>query len=209
MSRSSLLSVVAAIGLVVVSFACGCGGRADPGGGNSSGGGSGTAGAGGAAKTLIYGRGGDANTLDPINTDIGEAVKVIVNLFDTLVQYDQEKLDLVPGLAEKWEHSEDGLTWTFHLRSGAKFHDGTPVDADAVVYSFDRMLQEKHPDVYDPARPYQPHYLMIDKVAAQDPSTVVFTLKHPSAVFLNNLAMFCASIVSPTSVKKQGKQFGA
>ena len=182
MSRLSLLRAVVALNCVVLVASLGCGGGSAGPGGGASGGGSGSS-SGSAAKTLVYGRGGDANTLDPINTDIGEAVKVIVNVFDTLVQYDQEKLDLVPGLAEKWEHSEDGLNWTFHLRSGAKFHDGSAVDADAVVYSFERMIQEKHPDVYDPARPYQPHYLMIDKVVAKDAATVEFTLKQPSAVF--------------------------
>ncbi|MFO0904936.1 MAG: ABC transporter substrate-binding protein [Pirellulales bacterium] len=188
-----LLSACAAAG-------AGCGGSS--GGGSSSG-----SAANGSAPTLIYGRGGDANTLDPINTDIGEAVKVIVNLFDTLVTYDEKELKLVPGLAEKWEHSEDGLTWTFHLRSGVRFHDGTPVDGAAVVYSFDRLLAPTHPDVYDPSRPYQPNFNMIDKVAAPDAATVVFQLKEPSAIFLNNLAMFPASIVSPTAVKKLGKQF--
>ena len=55
-----------------------------------------------ASSTLLYGRGGDANTLDPINTDIGESVKVIVNLFDTLVTYHKENLELVPSLATQW-----------------------------------------------------------------------------------------------------------
>lgn len=184
-------------GVVVITLALlGCAGGTDRG-----------AAAGAAGDTLIYGRGGDANTLDPINTDIGEAVKVIVNVFDTLVTYAEKTLDLVPGLAERWEHSEDGLTWTFHLRSGAKFHDGTPVDADSVVFSIERLIAASHPHVYDPARPYQPNFRMIDKVEASDAQTVVFRLKEPSAVFLHNLAMFPASIVSPTAVKKLGKQF--
>lgn len=157
--------------------------------------------------TLIYGRGGDANTLDPINTDIGEAVKVIVNVFDTLVTYDEKTLELTPGLAKSWEHSEDGLTWTFHLRDGVKFHDGTDVDADAVVFSIERLIQETNPTVYDPARPYQSHYKSIRAVRATDRSTVAFELNGPSAVFLQNMAMFPASVVSPTAVKKRGKQF--
>lgn len=159
------------------------------------------------ANTLIYGRASDANTLDPVNTDIGEAVKVIINLYDTLVAYDDETLDLVPALATSWNHSEDGLIWTFQLREGVKFHDGATVDAAAVAYSFARLLDDKHPDVYDQARPYQPSYKTIKSVVAKDPHTVVFTLSEPSAVFLNNVAMFPASIVSPTAVKKLGKEF--
>ncbi|MFM7845523.1 MAG: ABC transporter substrate-binding protein [Planctomycetota bacterium] len=161
----------------------------------------------GEQATLVYGRAGDANTLDPINTDIGESVKVIVNVFDTLVTYHQENLELVPSLATKWSRSEDGLTWTFTLREGVRFHDGEVVNAAAVVFSFERLIGENHPAVYDPARPYQPNYKMIDRVAAPDEQTVVFQLKEPSAIFLNNLAMFPASVVSPKSVEKLGKQF--
>lgn len=158
-------------------------------------------------STLIYGRSGDANTLDPINTDIGEAVKVIINLYDTLVTYHDETMERAPGLATHWEHSDDGLTWTFHLRDGVKFHDGTPCDAEAVVFSFDRLIQEKHPHVYDEARPYRSSFTMIRDVVAVDARTVEFRLRQPSAVFLNNLAMFPASIVSPAAVKAKGKQF--
>ena len=92
------------------------------------------------ANILIYGRGGDADQLDPIHTDVGETVKVIVNIFDTLVNYHDETLEIVPSLATEWESSEDGLTWTFKLRKGVKFHDGTDFNADAVVFSFQRML---------------------------------------------------------------------
>lgn len=176
-------------------------------GGGGSGGGSGGSDSSAAANTLVYGRGGDANTLDPINTDIGESVKVIVNVFDTLVAYAEKSLDLVPGVAESWERSEDGLAWTFRLRDNVRFHDGTTLDADAVVFSLERLILDSHPHVYDPSRPYQPNFRMIAKVEAVDPRTVRFQLKEPSAVFLNNLAMFPASIVSPAAVKSLGKRF--
>jgi peptide/nickel transport system substrate-binding protein len=176
-------------------------------GGSTTAPGPGGSGAASQGDTLIYGRGGDANTLDPINTDIGEAVKVIVNVFDTLVTYDEKSLDLVPSLAERWEHSDDGLSWTFHLRPGVKFHDGTTCDAQAVVFSIERLIADTHPHVYEPSRPYQPNFKEIAGVEAVDATTVVFRLKQPSAVFLNNLAMFPASIVSPTAVKQLGKRF--
>lgn len=193
-SRMSLFARMLAAGvLCAAGTLSGCGGSAD-----SS-----------AAKTdtLVYGRGGDANTLDPINTDIGEAVKVIVNVFETLVAYHEEELTLVPGLAVKWENSQDGREWTFHLREGVKFHDGTPCDADAVVFSLERLISDQHPAVYDPLRPYRPNFQMIEKVEAVDARTVKFHLKEASAVFLNNLAMFPASVVSPTAVQKLGKEF--
>lgn len=160
------------------------------------------------ANTLIYGRGGDSNTLDPIHTDIGESVKVMVNLFDTLVTYDDETMDLVPSLATEWEHSEDGLTWTFHLRDDVKFHDGTEFDSGSVVFSFERFLQDKHPHVYDNVFPYQSTFRIIESITASDRLTVVFKLKGPNAVFLQNMAMFPASIVCPAAVKEYKKEFG-
>jgi peptide/nickel transport system substrate-binding protein len=158
-------------------------------------------------STLIYSRGEDANTLDPIHTDIGETVKVLVNIYDTLVTHHDTKAELVPGLAESWQTSADGLTWTFHLRPNVLFHDGTALDADAVVFTFERLLKKEHPYVFEPGRPYQSAFHMIESVKAADPNTVVFTLKSPSAVFLQNLAMFPASIVSPTAVKKHKEKY--
>lgn len=160
------------------------------------------------ANTLIYGRGGDANTLDPIHTDIGEAVKVLVNIYDTLVTYDDETLDLVPALATRWESAEDGLVWTFTLRDDVRFHDGTPLDAQAVVFSLERLIRDAHPDVHDAARPYAPSYRVIQQVRALGTHVVQLQLSSRSAVLLKNLAMFPASIVSPTAVRKYGKLFG-
>ncbi len=162
----------------------------------------------GGGQTLIYAQSDDPKTLDPINTDIAEAVHVITNVFDTLVTYDDVTTDLVPSLAEKWETTEDGLTWTFHLRPGVLFQDGTPCNAAAVKTSFERLTQNDHPLVFDQARPYQSAYNMIQAIETPDDATVIFKLTHPSAIFLSNLAMFPASIVSPSGVKEQGKNFG-
>lgn len=159
------------------------------------------------SNTLIYGRGEDSKTLDPINAETGETVKVLLNLYDTLVAFADETMDIEPSLATSWETSEDGLTWTFHLREGVRFHDDTPVDAEAVIFSLDRLRQDNNPHVSDPARPYKPNFSVITELTAADPLTVVFKLREPSAVFLNNLAMFPAGIVSPTAVKKLGKGF--
>jgi len=163
----------------------------------------------GTKGAIVYGRGFDANTLDPINTDVGEAVSVIVNVYDTLVTYDEKTTELVPSLATSLgEVSDDGLTWTFPLREDVAFHDGTPFNAEAVQFTFARLLEEEHPQVYDDARPYRPAFVqMIEEVQAPEPHTVIFKLKEPSAIFLQNLAMFPASIVSPTAVKKHGADF--
>ena len=160
-----------------------------------------------ATDTLIYGQAEDPATLDPINTDIAEAVHVMTNVYDTLVTYDDTTTDIVPSLAESWTTSEDGKTWTFKLRKNVKFHNGDQFDSAAVKTTFERLLEDNHPLVFDPARPYKPAYEMIDAVEVPDPFTVVFRLKQPSAVFLANLAMFPASIVSPRALEESQADF--
>ncbi|MDX1946113.1 MAG: ABC transporter substrate-binding protein, partial [Pirellulaceae bacterium] len=166
-----------------------------------------TSGSAGSA-TLVYAQPEDPKTLDPINTDIAEAVHVLTNLLDTLVTYDNERAEIVPALAECWEHTPDGLAWTFHLRPGVVFHDGTPCNAAAVKTSFDRLIAEKHPLAFDTARPYRAAYNMIDQIETPDDLVVVLKLNHPSANLLANLAMFAASVVSPTALEKHGAGFG-
>ena len=159
------------------------------------------------SDTLIYAQASDPSTLDPVNTDIVEAVHVIANVFDTLVTYDDKSTEIVPSLAEKWTISDDGKLWTFTLRDGVLFHDGTTCDVAAVKVSFERLIQDKHPLVYDEVRPYASAYAMIDRIETPAPLVVEFHLKQPSAIFLTNLAMFSASIVSPTAVEKLGRKF--
>ena len=157
--------------------------------------------------TLIYGRGADSTTLDPADAEDGESVKAIVNLFDNLVTYADDSTDLAPGLATAWTMSEDRLRWTFTLRAGVTFHDGAPFDAEAVVFTFERLIDAEHPDLHDAKVPYAADFKVIEKVEATGPLEVAFTLERPSGVFLRNLAMFTAGIVSPDAVRKHGEQF--
>ena len=147
--------------------------------------------------TLIFGRGGDSLTLDPALALDGESVKVCDMLYDTLIQYREDTTDLEPALAEAWESSADGLVWTFHLRQGVQFHDGTPLNADAVVFSLTRPE-----GVY---RDFQAEF--INQITALDPFTVQITLKMPFAPFINTLTGFSYSIVSPAAVQHLGVNF--
>lgn len=150
---------------------------------------------------LIYASGADATTLDPADAEDGESAKVLVNVFDTLVTYPLDSADLVPGLATEWSESPDRLAWTFKLREGVKFHDGTPFNADAVVFSMNRLIDPTNPHRYGAKLPYGSDFQVIESVTAQGPYAVVFKLKRPSGVLLRNLAMFVAGIVSPTAVQ--------
>jgi peptide/nickel transport system substrate-binding protein len=157
--------------------------------------------------SLIWARSADSSTLDPAEIEWGEDAKVIQSIFDTLVTYKGDTIELEPKLAERWTTSPDGKTLTFELRKGVTFHDGTPLDSAAVVFTFERFLKPDHPQKPRNPCPYGSSFSDIDKVAADGPDRVVFTLKRPNVVMLYNLTLFAAHIVSPTAVKKHGDKF--
>jgi peptide/nickel transport system substrate-binding protein len=158
-------------------------------------------------KSLIWARSADSKTLDPAEIEWGEDAKVIQSIFDSLVTYKGDTLELEPKLAERWAYSPDGKTLTFDLRKGISFHDGTPFDSAAVVFSFERFLKPDHPQRSRNPCPYGSSFTDIVKVDADGPHKVVFTLKRPNVVMLYNLTLFAAHIVSPAAVKAQGDKF--
>src|SRR5689334_8566702 len=85
--------------------------------------------------TVVYGRGEDAESLDPQGIDDGESAHVVNNLFEGLVAFGPGTSEVVPCLADSWTTSPDGLEWTFRLHPGVKFHDGTPLDPQAVLFT--------------------------------------------------------------------------
>ncbi len=149
-------------------------------------------------STLIFGRGGDSVTLDPSQMLDGESAKVCDMVYDTLVQYRGATTDIEPALAETWESSVDGLTWTLHLRQGVKFHDGTPLNANAVVFSLSRLNAL--------SRSFYEEF--IDRITPLDDFTVQIHLKTPYAPFLSTMASSENAIVSPTAVAHFGESFG-
>ena len=154
------------------------------------------------ANTLVWGRGQDSVTLDPADATDGESVKAIESLFDTLVRYKDGSTEVEPSLATEWETSDDHLTWTFTLREGVTFHDGTPLNAEAVVFSFQRQLDDDHPHHDGEFVYWHDQFSFVKDVQAQGDMQVVFTLDEPFVPFLTNLAMFTASIVSPAQFAK-------
>ncbi|MFN2340537.1 MAG: ABC transporter substrate-binding protein [Halanaerobium sp.] len=156
--------------------------------------------------TLIYAQGADADALDPHMTTLGNSADVIVNVFDGLVRFKSGTTEVEAALATDWEISEDGLEYTFNLREGVEFHDGTPFNAEAVVFDIQRQLDSDHPYYMEGSYPYAGFSLgMIEEVRAVDEYTVQFTLENPYAPFIKNLAMFATMIVSPEAVKEYGE----
>lgn len=156
--------------------------------------------------TLVFGRGGDSTSLDPSRTTEGETFKVTINLYETLLTFEDEGTAVEPGLAKSWEPSEDGLTYTFELQEGVKFHDGTDFNADAVVKNFERWANGDAEQF-----PYYNTMFggedgdIIESVTAEGDSTVVFKLTRPQAPFLKNLAMDMFAIASPTAIEEYGE----
>jgi peptide/nickel transport system substrate-binding protein len=153
------------------------------------------------------GRAADAIALDPARITDLESSEVCEQVFDHLVRYKPGSTEVEPALATSWNVSDQGRVWTFALRRGVKFHDGTLFDADAVVFSFERQRDPKHPfhetDFHYWANTYG-NILHIEKV---DTYTVRIVIDRPYAPFLANLAMFPVSIVSPTAVRQWGHEF--
>jgi peptide/nickel transport system substrate-binding protein len=162
-----------------------------------------------AGEVLVYARGADSKKLDPQAIEDGESVNVVTQIFDTLVAFDSTGRKVEPALATSWTASADGRTWTFKLRQGVKFHDGTAFDAAAVAANFDRFLNPNSTLRAGLSEtPYDFMYTFIAKVEAIAADTVVFHLKESNGTFLVNLAMFPGCISSPAAIAKHKDAYG-
>lgn len=186
--------------ILMLAFACmsmtACGSKDEPQQPAAQGGGDQQTASG--ADTLIFAQGAEPRGLDPALVDDGESSKVIVNIYEGLLQFEEDSTTVAPCLAKDWEISEDGLTYTFHLEEGVKFHDGTDFNAEAVKFNIERQTIHKTEDMG------YADFVFGDvaSVEATDEYTVVITLSQPSTPFLNNLAMSLgAPMVSPTALE--------
>ncbi len=154
-------------------------------------------------------------SLDPALTSDVYANTVVNQIYDGLLQFGNQ-LNVLPAIAEFWEASLDGLTWTFHLRKNVKFHHGREVTAQDFVYSFTRIL---NPAVQSPVAElfqYIPgtedfragKAAQVKGLKALDRFTLQITLKEPYAPFLSILAMANAKVVPQEEVERWGEQFG-
>jgi peptide/nickel transport system substrate-binding protein len=170
----------------------------------------------GTSDTLIFGRGGDSVSLDPANVTDGESIKVTENIFEGLLAYKEENTEVVPALATEWSYDEANLVWTFTLREGVKFHDGTDFNAEAVAFNFNRWMDKDH-EFHQGDFPYYGYMFggykgdeghVIKEVVATGDYTVEIHLNNPQGPFLNNVAMSAFGIASPAAIKEHGEKFG-
>ncbi|HEY7032241.1 MAG TPA: ABC transporter substrate-binding protein [Thermomicrobiales bacterium] len=162
------------------------------------------------ANVIVAGWEQDVGTLDPAKTICGHEVRVVNQFAKTLWGLEGSSPEKVGMLAESWQGSEDGLTWTVKLRQGVTFQDGTPVDAAAVKWSFDRFLDKNNP-YYDPPYNLLSYYLGgpdsekgIKSVEVVDPLTLTITLKQLDPIIETYLSVGYCAVVSPTAVQKLG-----
>lgn len=159
-------------------------------------------------NVIVVGQIAEPQSLDPHAVTAVNDFRILVNVYDGLVRFADGSLEVEPSLAESWEISEDGLTYTFKLREGVTFHDGTPFNAEAVKFNFERMLDEEHPFHDTGPFPLAFFFSAVDEVTAVDDTTVEFKLNEPFAPFLSNLAYPTGLIVSPAAVEASGKDYG-
>ncbi len=159
--------------------------------------------------TFIFARGSDAQKLDPADVDDGESVNTLTQICEGLVRFKSGTLEIEPCLAADYSISDDGLLYTFHLREGVIFHDGTPLNAENAVWSFQRQMDPGHPGHVEGANFQYWNYLYQDIVEARaaDEMTVEIRLAQPNATILASLAIFPAFLLSPASLEAGGADF--
>jgi peptide/nickel transport system substrate-binding protein len=143
-----------------------------------------------ARNTLIFSASADATTLDPHNTTDSQSDQVIWMIYNALIRYDAN-MKIVPDLAVSWKVAEDERTWTFGLRKGVRFHDGSPFDAHAVKRNFERVL--------DPEQGHNRRDLFapIERVDVLGDFTVNVVTRYPFGAFEPMMAHVSAAIRNP------------
>jgi peptide/nickel transport system substrate-binding protein len=151
-------------------------------------------------KTITVGLDADPPNLDPMLSTALVDRQVQNQIYDKLVDLDAS-LKIVPMLATSWTVEQNATQYTFKLRQGVKFHDGSDFDAEAVKFNLERYLN-------DPASRRKGELAPVQEVRAVDRYTVQVKLKYPFAPFLSVLTDRAGMMVSPTAVRKLGKDFG-
>ena len=206
-TRLRLLALLVVASLAIV--AAGCGG--DEGGGGD---------------TLVFGSASDPTALDGALISDGESIRVLYQITEGLTRLAPGTSEIEPSLAESWETSPDGLTWTFNLRDGVTFHDGEPFNAEAVCFNFERWynfpasLQGDGTTYYwqygfgggfkNPAEGAPgPDASLYAGCEVVDELTVNLQLTKPSATILSALTLPSLHIVSPTALQEYDADAGS
>ena len=165
-----------------------------------------------AGGTVVVGMEAESDVMDPHVACCGLTYRVNRQMFEGLVREDLTRTDvtvppLAPCLATSWTLSDDRTQYTFRIRNGVKFHDGTPLDAEAVKFNFDRFADKSAPQFSAKANAFTFYVIQfLEKTEAVDPSTVRITLSKPFEPFLRIMCQSCGEplMISPAAIKKYG-----
>lgn len=165
-----------------------------------------------AGGTMTFGAAGAPDLFDPFYASDGETFRVTRQMFEGLVGIEPGGTELQPELATRWEPSEDGLTWTFTLREGVTFHDGTPFDAAAVCANFQRMFNQTGAGQSQALSYYWTQSFggfadgatpsLYESCTAQNPGTAVIELTRSTGEFPGLLALDSFYMQSPAALER-------
>ncbi len=166
-------------------------------------------------NTFRFGAFGNPIQLDTAVVTDGISFSVATQGCESLLEFDGSTTNVAPGLAQSWESSDDGMTWTFQLVEGATFHDGTAFNAESVVWNFERWRFTDNPFHFaEQTYEYYDYMFGLDdasyitNVEATGDYEVTFTLNSANGSFLNTLAMPMFSIASPAAIEEHGTAYG-
>jgi len=172
-------------------------------------------GAGATGGTLVFGAPGAPDMFDPIFATDGENFRPARQMFDTLITHEQGSAELAPALATSWTPSENGTVWTFKLREGVRFHDGTPFNAEAVCFNFNRWVNLPNAAAQSQATYYSDVFEgyannqiegvgdpVYNSCSAPDPNTAVIRLNRAKGAFPAAFGLTSLSISSPTALQQ-------
>ena len=165
---------------------------------------------------LIFAQSADAGTLDPAVETSANSLAPASHIYEGLTNFEPGGTTPIPALATDWSASDDGLEWTFNLREGVTFHDGTPFNADAVVFNFNRWWDPADANHIEGQFIYWDYMWqgfkgddgVLAGVEKVDDMTVKLTLSRPNASLLNTLSMENFRFASPAAVEEQGELYG-
>ncbi len=166
----------------------------------------------GAATQLVEARVKDAVSLDPAQAVDGLSLNITSEIFENLVRFKPGTFIVEPQIARSWHMTPDGKRWTFSLRRGLKFSDGTPLDARAVKFNFDRWRLIDNPYHKNGVYAYYADMFggfpgNIVDVIAETPTRISFVLKRPQGPFLRNIAMPSFGIGSPSAIRNDSEGY--